>query len=137
MAESRNHSRKSSTCSQLSRVSASSAQQTVGSSVVVKQPPTDTLTETLQPQVVPAGRVDPLSREYPKPSENINVAEMLKRKPMKWSLGHYISEAPTRAPTSELPSQVVDKEEVARDLEAKKRELLEAKEQVRNMSLAK
>lgn len=136
MAESRYHSRQSSICSESSRASINSAQQILGSSVVAKQPPTDH-PESLLPGIVTATQVDPLSREYPKPVEEINVAEMLQRKPMKWSLGHYIQVAPTRVATSELAGPVRDKEQVAQDLEAKKRELLEAKEQMRRLSLAK
>ncbi|ROV98434.1 hypothetical protein VMCG_07126 [Cytospora schulzeri] len=73
--------------------------------------------------------VDPLSRTFPKPTEEVNVAEMLERKPLKWTVGHYI-----KTPTREVSDPFEDKEKIAQDMEARKRELLAAKEELRRLS---
>ncbi|KAF3770000.1 hypothetical protein M406DRAFT_325476 [Cryphonectria parasitica EP155] len=78
-------------------------------------------------------QLDPLSRAYPKPAQEIDVREALARKPMKWTLGHYFKETPTREPHA----QTVDRATRALDLEAKKRELLKAKDEIRMLALPK
>lgn len=80
-------------------------------------------------QVDPAYPVDPLSRTFPEPTEDVDVAEMLERKPLKWTLGHYIK-TPTREPSDPFD----DKEKVALDMEARKRELLAAKEEMQRLA---
>lgn len=57
------------------------------------------------------------------------MAEMLKRKPLKWSLGHYIA-----SPTRDLEDPFDHREKVAQDMEAKKGELLAAKEEMRKLA---
>lgn len=73
--------------------------------------------------------VDPLSRTFPKPSEEVNLDELLERKPLKWTVGHYI-----KTPTREHSDPFEDKEKIAHDMEARKRELLAAKEELRRLS---
>lgn len=112
------NSRKSSISSQISGASATSAQ----------------FSESLYPRPEPSYPVDPLAREYPKPTKDLDVREALNRKPGKWTLGHYIKETPVRN------SQQVnerDPDKIARDLEAKKQELLKAKEEIRALSFPK
>lgn len=77
--------------------------------------------------------VDPLSRTFPKPTEDVDLDEMLARKPLKWTLGHYVKEAATREPSK--PAE--DKDRLAQDMEAKKREMLAAKEEIRRLSAGK
>lgn len=79
------------------------------------------------------GDVDPLSRTFPKPTEDVDLDEMLARKPLKWTLGHYVKEAATREPSK--PAE--DKDRLAQDMEAKKREMLAAKEEIRRLSAGK
>lgn len=80
-------------------------------------------------QVDPAYPIDPLTRQFPAPAEEVDVAEMLKRKPLKWSLGHYIA-----SPTRDLEDPFDHREKVAQDMEAKKGELLAAKEEMRKLA---
>lgn len=54
---------------------------------------------------------------------------MLARKPLKWTLGHYVKAAATREPSK--PEE--DKARLAQDMEAKKREMLAAKEEIRRL----
>ncbi|KAK2605202.1 hypothetical protein N8I77_008057 [Diaporthe amygdali] len=77
--------------------------------------------------------LDPLSRSFPKPTEDVNLDEMLARKPLKWTLGHYVKEVPTREPSK--PAE--DKDRLARDMEAKKKEMLAAKEEILRLSAGK
>jgi len=58
---------------------------------------------------------------------------MLARKPLKWSLGHYVKEAPTREPSKPLE----DKNRIFQDMEAKKREMLLVKEEIRRLSVGR
>lgn len=81
-----------------------------------------------------ASQLDPLSRDYPQPTGEVDVSEMLNRKPMKWSVGHYIKETPSRTASSQMKE---DKEEAARQMEARKRELLKVKEEMRQWALSK
>lgn len=127
------HSRQSSISSESSGASASSAQRAVESSAVTEAPPTTDFLEHPLPPAIPASQMDPLSREYPKPTEEVNVSEMLKRTPMKWTLGHYIKETPIRKSLS--PRE--DREQATRNLEDKKNELLKAKEEMRKLSIPK
>lgn len=129
----RTHSRQSSISSESSGASASSAQRAVKSSAVTKEPPTTEHLEDVLPPAISASQMDPLSRDYPKPTEEVNVSEMLNRTPMKWTLGHYIKEKPTREPLS--PHE--DREQDARTLEDKKKELMKAKEEIRKLSIPK
>lgn len=128
------HSRKSSISSQDSGVSASSAQRAVESSALTKQLPTAGLTESLYPRNEPCYPIDPLAREYPKPAKDLDVREALNRKPGRWTLGHYIKETPVR---DSQQARECNSEKVARDMEAKKQELLRAREEIRALSLPK
>lgn len=58
---------------------------------------------------------------------------MLARKPLKWTLGHYVKEVSTREPSR--PAE--DKGRVAQDMEAKKMEMLVVKEEIRRLSAGK
>lgn len=115
-------SRKSSISSQSSGMSASSAHQAAQPSALATA------------HAGAASQLDPLSREYPQPTGEVDVSEMLSRKPMKWSIGHYIKETPSRTASSQTMD---DKEEAARQMEARKRELLKAKEELRQWALSK
>lgn len=128
------HSRQSSISSQQSGASTSSAQHAVESSVLTKQPPTAEFTELLQPRPEPSHPIDPLAREYPKPIEELDVREALNRKPGRWTLGHYIRETPVR---SAQESREQDPEKVVRDIEAKKQEMLRARDEIRALFLPK
>lgn len=127
-------SRKSSISSQHSGASATSAQHAVESAGLTKQPPTAQFSDSLYPRPEPSYPVDPLAREYPKPTQDLDVREALNRKPGKWTLGHYIKETPVR---NSQQAHERDPEKIARDMEAKKQELLKAKEQIRALSLPK
>lgn len=136
MSETLSHdsrSRKSSISSNSSGASASSAQQAVDASAAVAEQPATSLLPLLS-NPVPAPQVDPLSRDYPKPTEEVNVAEMLSRKPMKWSVNHYIKE--TAALRAASTPTVEDRGRAARELEDRKRELLAAKEEIRRLALS-
>ncbi|PSS03798.1 hypothetical protein BD289DRAFT_478284 [Coniella lustricola] len=123
-------SRHSSVSSESSGASASSAQQ---ATQLLPQPQTPLSRETLlHPQLL-AAQLDPLSRDYPKPVHEIDVREALARKPIKWTLGHYISEQSAAEPRP----KTTDRETISRDLEAKKRELLQAKEDILKLTLPK
>lgn len=126
-------SRQSSTYSNSSSASASSAQQAVGSSAVAAGQHIEFLLP-LPSGPVPAPQVDPLSRDYPKPTEEVNVAEMLRRKPMKWSIGHYIKQTGSARAASTPPAE--DGEWSAQELEARKGKLLAAKEEMRRLALS-
>ncbi|CAN8097255.1 unnamed protein product [Discula destructiva] len=125
----------SSESSEISRASASSAQQELPSiTIVSKQPPSGEFTESLLPKPDPAYPVDPLARKYPKPVKELDVREALDRKPGRWTLGHYINQNLVRDP-EEVHKK--DKEMIAKDFEAKKQELLRAREEIRRMALPK
>lgn len=78
--------------------------------------------------------MDPLTREYPRPIEDLDVREALERKPGRWTLGHYIKATPVR---SLQEAREWDPEKVARDMEAKKQELMRAKDEIRGLTLPK
>lgn len=122
--------RHSSVSSESSEASASSAHRALQSSALANHPPA--LSHSVPGLHKPA-QVDPLSRVFPKPAQEINVLEALAREPLKWSLGHYIK----KAPMGDLDGQIQDKEKAARDKDAKKRLLMEAKEEIRRLSLPK
>lgn len=124
-------SRHSSVSSESSGASASSTQQVVQPPILATQSQTPQET-SLHPQLL-AAQLDPLARDYPKPAQEIDVREALARKPIKWTLGHYISEQSTAEPRP----KTADRETISRDLEAKKRELLQAKEDILKLSLPK
>lgn len=73
-----------------------------------------------QCSVEQTGDVDPLARTFPKPTEDVDLDEMLARKPLKWTVGHYVKEAATRE-WSRPPAE--DKDRLAQDMEAKKEEI--------------
>lgn len=128
--EDRLQSRHNSISSESSGVSNSSAQEALKCSVLTKLPvPSSTFATILGPES--KYPVDPLSRDYPKPTGEVNLDEMLARKPVKRSLAHYISEIPLRERTNAMK----DKRWVAQDLEEKKRELLEAKKEIQRLSI--
>lgn len=104
------------------------------SSALTKQPPTEKFAESLYPKPEQSYPVDPLTRNYPKPTEDLNVREALSRKPGRWTLGHYIHESPVR---NSQEVQERDPDKVARDMEAKKQELLRVKEEMRALSFPK
>ncbi|KAL7950403.1 hypothetical protein V8C42DRAFT_306382 [Trichoderma barbatum] len=66
--------------------------------------------------------VPPLSREYPKPANDIDVKEALERQPGRWSIQGQIKANQIRAQSAALRPD--DRERKARDFEAAKRELL-------------
>lgn len=74
----------------------------------------------------PSYPVDPLSRTFPKPTEEVNVSEMLDRKPLKWTVGHYI-----KTPTREVSDPF---DQAAQDMEIRKAKLLAAKEEMRRLA---
>ena len=75
--------------------------------------------------------VDALSRNFPKPTQEHSVEEMLARPPQKWSLGAYVKSArDARAPVAD------NKEQQARAFTDAKKELLAAKEAMKQMAVA-
>ncbi|KAK1765689.1 hypothetical protein QBC33DRAFT_560609 [Phialemonium atrogriseum] len=72
--------------------------------------------------------IDALSRQYPAPIREVSVEEMLARPPQKWSLGHYVKNA------REARTPVLDKEQQGKDFAEAKRELLAAKEQLKQLA---
>lgn len=133
---SRNHTRQSSVSSESSRDSISSAQQAILPAIIADtiQPPILTFTQPYVPKTNPPYPVDALARSFPKPTEELDVKEALSRKPGRWTLAHYIKETPVRDP-EEVREQ--DREKIARDMEAKKQELLRAREEIQKMALPK
>lgn len=125
-------SRRSSVASRTSSVdSSSSAEQAIRSSTAATpSSPSSTCSPSSTGQT---GHVDPLARAFPKPSEDVDLDEMLNRKPLKWTLGHYVKEAATR----ESSRLAEDKDRLAQDMEAKKKEMLAAKEEIRRLSAGK
>ena len=65
--------------------------------------------------------VDPLSRHYPKPTAEINVAEALARQPGRWTLGYWVKNA------KDMQPPVQSRELQATKFADAKRELLRAK----------
>lgn len=125
-------SRRSSVASGTSSVdSSSSAEQAMRSSAAAT--PSSPSSSSSQCSAEQTGDVDPLSRTFPKPTEDVDLDEMLARKPLKWTLGHYVKEAATREPSK--PAE--DKDRLAQDMEAKKREMLAVKEEIRRLSAGK
>ncbi|KAI3393315.1 hypothetical protein diail_4448 [Diaporthe ilicicola] len=131
MDERASRSRRSSVASGTSVDSSSSAEQAIRSSAAAT-PPSPSSSPS-QPCADPAYEVDPLSRTFPKPSEEVNLDDLLARKPLKWTLGHYVKEASAREPSK----PVEDKDRLAQDMEAKKKEMLAAKEEIRRLSAGK
>lgn len=125
-------SRHSSISSESSCASKTSAQNAEQSAILTKHPASGQA-YCSAPRPAVTYPTDPLSREYPKPTEEVDLEEMLARKPLRWSLAHYIKERPIREP----PNPMDDKQRVARDLETKKKELLEAKEQIQKLNISK
>lgn len=111
--------------------SSSSAEQAIRASSAATPPsPSSTSSHSSADQT---GDVDPLARNFPKPTEDVDLDEMLARKPLKWTLGHYVKEASTREPSK--PAE--DKDRLAQDMQAKKKEMLAAKEELRRLSASK
>lgn len=111
--------------------SSSSAEQAIrASSAATPSSPSSTSSHISADQT---GDVDPLARNFPKPTEDVDLDEMLARKPLKWTLGHYVKEASAREPSK--PAE--DKDRLAQDMEAKKKEMLAAKEEIRRLSASK
>jgi hypothetical protein len=111
--------------------SSSSAEQAVRSSAAATPPsPSSTSFHSSANQ---KGDIDPLTRTFPKPSEEVDLDEMLSRKPLKWTLGHYVKEASMREQTK----PVEDRHRLAQDMEAKKKEMLAVKEEMRQISAGK
>lgn len=71
--------------------------------------------------------VDALSRQYPAPTKDITVEEMLARPPPRWSLGHYVRHA------REARTPSLSKEQQAKEFADVKRELLVAKERLKEL----
>ncbi|KAL1871397.1 hypothetical protein Daus18300_004764 [Diaporthe australafricana] len=125
-------SRRSSVASGTSSVdSSSSVEQAIRSSAAATS--SSPSSSPSQGCADPACEVDPLSRTFPKPTEDVNLDEMLARKPLKWTLGHYVKEAPSREPSK----PVEDKDRLAQDMEAKKKEMPAAKEEILRLSAGK
>lgn len=111
-------SRRSSVASGTSSVdSSSSAEQAMRSSAAAT--PSSPSPSSSQCSVEQTGDVDPLARTFPKPTEDVDLDEMLARKPLKWTVGHYVKEAAIRE--SSRPAE--DKDRLAQDMEAKKEEI--------------
>jgi len=70
-------------------------------------------------------RADPLSLDFPPPTSEATVEEMLARSPQKWSLRHYL-----RDNAREAKVAIKDREAQARAFEDAKKELLKAKEEL-------
>ncbi|TPX12060.1 uncharacterized protein E0L32_007175 [Thyridium curvatum] len=79
----------------------------------------------------PQAPVDPLSREYPKPAAEIDVAEALTREPRKWTLAHWAKNAKDTQPAT------LSKEIQARKFEEAKKELLKARAEMAALSFGK
>lgn len=140
---SRTPTRQSSVSSSSSKNSLSSLQQALQSYPAAAAAATNTSTSTSTTTTAPASHtkfpsaahpIDPLSRDYPKPTEELNVREALDRKPRKWTLAHYIKETPV---LDFEEAREKDRERIAREREERKQELLHAKEELRRMSLPK
>ncbi|OIW33256.1 hypothetical protein CONLIGDRAFT_165860 [Coniochaeta ligniaria NRRL 30616] len=74
--------------------------------------------------------LDALSRNFPKPTHEPTLEEMLARPPQKWSVGHYVKNA------REAKAPVHDKEQQAKAFAEAKRELLAAKEALERSAAA-
>lgn len=141
---SRTPTRQSSVSSSSSKNSLSSLQQALQSYPAAAAAATNTSTSTsTTTTTAPASHtkfpsaahpIDPLSRDYPKPTEELNVREALDRKPRKWTLAHYIKETPV---LDFEEAREKDRERIAREREERKQELLHAKEELRRMMLPK
>ncbi|TEA15511.1 hypothetical protein C8034_v011269 [Colletotrichum sidae] len=107
-----------STTTNSSRTSIDGGSDTSASAVAVQKP------KAVNP--VPA-----LSRDFPKPAKDINVAEALTRKPGRWTIEG------SRAAV--LPARVVDEEQVKakrrRDLEEAKKDLFASSAKLNSMTL--
>lgn len=138
-SRSRAPTRQSSYSSESSGESSSSLQQALQS-----YPGVSTTSTTPQPPVIDKEiksatstarhPIDPLARDYPKPAKELDVREALNRKPGRWTLGHYIKETPV---LDFEEAREKDKERVEREQEARKEEMLRAKEELRKMALPK
>lgn len=125
-------SRHNSVSSESSGTSGTNAKD-AAQSIVLAKPPVSSSTNRLTYQPTSCYCNDPLSRDYPKPTGEVNLDEMLARKPTKWSLAHYIKQRPIREP----PNPMNAEQGVVQDLAIKKRELLEAKEQIQRLNIPK
>ncbi len=92
------------------------------------QPPSRSSTSDSQTGGFPA---DPLSRHYPKPAADIDVAEALAREPRRWSLAYWMKNA------KEISNASPSKEARARKFDEAKKELLKAKLQLARLPAAK
>ncbi|KAK5990005.1 hypothetical protein PT974_08268 [Cladobotryum mycophilum] len=71
---------------------------------------------------ISANPLPPLSREFPKPEDEVDVKAALQRQPGRWSIKGQIEAAQRR--TNQPSSPVDEKERRSRDLEAAKRQLM-------------
>lgn len=79
----------------------------------------------------PRAPIDPLSREYPKPTADIDVAEALAREPRKWTLAHWAKNA------KEAQRIPLSKEIQAKKFEEAKKELMKAKAEMAALTFGK
>jgi len=77
-----------------------------------------------QPTELAPVKLDALSRHFPKPTHEADVAELLERKPGKYSLAHYVKNA------RDVKPHVVDKVQQSKAFEDIKKELLLAQQQL-------
>ncbi|KAK4245392.1 hypothetical protein C7999DRAFT_16401 [Corynascus novoguineensis] len=76
---------------------------------------------------------EPLSRDYPKPTEEATLEEMLARKPCKHSLGHYLRN-PKESNIHHEPRTEAEFAERARKFEETKRELRMDRERLASLA---
>jgi len=89
----------------------------------VAEPPSPTAS-FLQAEAV---RLDPLRREYPKPTHEPTIDELLARRPLKWSFSHH------RVHARDVVAPAFDKDREAAELERTKMELLRAREEMQRL----
>lgn len=73
---------------------------------------------------------DPLLREYPKPSGQVDIDEMLTRPPGKWSLGHYFHKSRHVTRETSLEPMLEDRKG---ELEEAKKQLMAARNELRQL----
>ncbi|KAK3357526.1 hypothetical protein B0T25DRAFT_516939 [Lasiosphaeria hispida] len=95
-------------------------------SELIDGPPPHVLRVATTP--VPTVRLDAMSRQFPKPTHEPSLEEMLARPAQKWSLSHYVKNARDRK------TPVADKEKEAQDFERTKNALRQAKEELQRLS---
>ncbi len=101
-----------------SSTSSFSSVSSTGDDELPRQPPSRSSTLDSRAGSIP---VDPLSRHYPKPATDINVAEALAREPRRWSLAYWVKNG------KEISDLRPNAEAQRRKFEETKEELLKAR----------